>query len=73
MTFDVPADLSAFTGVDGRKIVEPGALQLRFGASSADLRLNATVELTGDTRYVDHTRRLHCEVRVREEMPTWQP
>ena len=40
-------------------------LQLRLGASSADLRMNAAVELTGDARVVDHTRELHCEVRVR--------
>ena len=65
VTFGVPADLSAFTGRDGRRIVEPGMLQLRLGASSADLRMNAAVELTGDARVVDHTRELHCEVRVR--------
>ena len=70
VTFDVPAEISAFSGRDGRRVVEPGALELRLGASSADLRLTAAVELTGETRVVDHTRKLHCEVK--EERPAWQ-
>lgn len=70
VTFDVPAELSAFTGRDGRKLVEPGALQLRLGASSGDVRLVAPIELTGAARVVDHTRRLHCEVK--EERPAWR-
>ncbi len=41
VTFDVPAEVSAFSGRDGQRIVEPGALQLRLGASSADLRMVA--------------------------------
>ncbi len=57
----VPADLSAFTGRDMRRIVEPGTLELRFGASSADCRLTVTCTLTGPVREVDHTRRLHAE------------
>ena len=56
---EVPADLAAFTGRDGRRIVEPGSLVLGFGRSSADLPLQATVELTGPVRVVDHTRALH--------------
>jgi beta-xylosidase len=71
VTFDVPAEVTAFSGADGRRIVEPGELELRFGASSADIRLVAAVELTGEPRFVDHTRRLHCEVK--EERPAWQP
>ncbi|WP_280892948.1 MULTISPECIES: glycoside hydrolase family 3 N-terminal domain-containing protein [unclassified Streptomyces] len=56
----VPADLASFTGRDGRRLVEPGQLELRLAASSADPRLTATVTLTGTERYVDHTRRLHA-------------
>jgi beta-xylosidase len=63
VTFDVPADVTAFSGPDGRRVVEPGELELRLGASSADIRLVAAVELTGERRFVDHTRRFHCEVR----------
>ncbi|GAA5003905.1 hypothetical protein GCM10025734_41630 [Kitasatospora paranensis] len=55
----VPADLASFTGRDGRRIVEPGALDVRFAASSTDVRLTARVALTGPVRPLDHTRRLH--------------
>lgn len=57
----VPADVASFTGRDGRRVVEPGALELRLAASSAEPRLTAAVTLTGPPRYVDHTRRLHAE------------
>jgi len=64
LSFTVPADVTSFTGVDGKRIVEPGALELRLGASSADIRLTADVTVTGAPRTVDHRRRLHCDVRV---------
>ncbi|MBE7700500.1 glycoside hydrolase family 3 C-terminal domain-containing protein [Oerskovia sp. Sa1BUA8] len=60
----VPADVLSFTGRDGRRIVEPGAIELRFGASSADVRLTAPVRLVGDVRVVDHTRELHAPLMV---------
>lgn len=60
----VPADVLSFTGRDGRRIVEPGAIELRFGASSADVRLAAPVRLVGDVRVVDHTRELHAPLVV---------
>ncbi|MEV6958125.1 glycoside hydrolase family 3 N-terminal domain-containing protein [Streptomyces sp. NPDC051207] len=56
----VPADLASFTGRDGRRVVEPGELELRLSASSAEPRLTARVRLTGEPREVDHTRRLHA-------------
>ncbi|RSN61768.1 glycosyl hydrolase [Streptomyces sp. WAC 04229] len=56
----VPADLASFTGRDGHRIVEPGALELRFAASSTAPPLTATVTVTGPPRRVDHTRRLHA-------------
>ncbi|WP_217169410.1 glycoside hydrolase family 3 N-terminal domain-containing protein [Streptomyces sp. AC512_CC834] len=57
---EVPADLASFTGRDGRRVVEPGDLELRFAASSTEPLLTATVALTGVERRVDHTRRLHA-------------
>lgn len=60
----VPADVLSFTGRDGRRIVEPGAIELRFGASSADVRLAAPVRLVGDVRVVDHTREAHAPLVV---------
>ncbi|WP_307854625.1 glycoside hydrolase family 3 N-terminal domain-containing protein [Micromonospora sp. C31] len=60
----VPADLFSFTGRDGRRVVEPGELELRLAASSTDHRLVAAVALRGATRHVDHTRRLHPRFAV---------
>ncbi len=58
----VPADLASFTGRDGRRVVEPGELELRLAASSADPRLTARVTLTGAARRLDHTRRLRAAI-----------
>ncbi|MFJ6215251.1 glycoside hydrolase family 3 N-terminal domain-containing protein [Streptomyces sp. NPDC092296] len=62
--FRFHADLSSFTGLAGRRIVEPGDLELRFGASSADLRHTVRLRLTGPERTVDHRRRLVCDTSV---------
>ncbi|MFJ8084882.1 glycoside hydrolase family 3 N-terminal domain-containing protein [Streptomyces sp. NPDC096205] len=62
VTFRFHADLSSFTDTRGRRIVEPGDLELRVGASSTDVRHTARLRLTGDTRVLDGTRRLRCEV-----------
>lgn len=64
VSFTVPADVASFTGRNNRRVVEAGELELRFGASSGDIRLQATIALTGETRIVDHTRSLHCGVTV---------
>ncbi|MFE5793689.1 beta-glucosidase [Streptomyces sp. NPDC056503] len=63
----VPADLASFTGRDGARRVEPGDLELRFAASSTDLRLTARVTLTGAVRAPDHTRHLHAVFESRTE------
>jgi beta-xylosidase len=63
--FRVFADLSAFTGRSGRRVVEPGALELRLSASSADHRYTVPLVLVGPEREVDHERRLTTEVTVR--------
>ncbi|WP_417617419.1 glycoside hydrolase family 3 N-terminal domain-containing protein [Nocardiopsis mangrovi] len=62
--FAVHADLAAYTGPDGRRIVEPGDLDLHLAASSADPGLTAGVRLVGAVRTVDHTRRLTTEAAV---------
>jgi len=64
----VPADLAQFTGRDGTRIVEPGAVELRFARSSdpASAVFTAAVTLTGPVRAVDHTRAL---VSVAEVSP----
>ncbi|MET9543252.1 glycoside hydrolase family 3 N-terminal domain-containing protein [Streptomyces sp. NPDC006553] len=60
----VPADLASFTGRTGKRVVEPGELELRLGASSTEPRLTARVSLTGPVRQVDHRRRLHADFEV---------
>ncbi|MFD7974535.1 beta-glucosidase [Streptomyces sp. NPDC059071] len=61
----VPADLASFTGREGTRVVEPGALELLFGSSSTEPRLTARVILTGPVRRVDHHRRLHATWSIR--------
>jgi len=48
--FDVPVDMLGFTGAEGVRVVEPGMFELQIGASSADIRLRGTVEVTGEKR-----------------------
>ena len=66
VTFTVPADLAAFTGRDGQRIVEPGELNLMLGSSSTAIHSTSSVWLEGAVRVVDHTRQLHCEVAIAE-------
>ncbi|MFG3585889.1 glycoside hydrolase family 3 N-terminal domain-containing protein [Streptomyces sp. NPDC047990] len=56
----VPADVASFTGRDGRRVIEPGELDLRLGPSSTAARLSTTVVLTGPGREVDGPRRFHA-------------
>ncbi|KRC95841.1 MULTISPECIES: glycoside hydrolase family 3 N-terminal domain-containing protein [unclassified Streptomyces] len=64
VTFRFHADLSAFTDRSGRRVVEPGDLELRLGASSADVRATARLRLTGPVREAGAGRRLRCEAEV---------
>ncbi|HVQ90853.1 MAG TPA: glycoside hydrolase family 3 N-terminal domain-containing protein [Mycobacteriales bacterium] len=63
--FGVHADLTSFTGRDGRRVVEPGELELRLAASSVDVREVVRVRLTGPERVVDHRRQLVAPATVR--------
>ncbi|MGW4460615.1 beta-xylosidase/alpha-l-arabinosidase [Micromonospora sp. NPDC004704] len=65
VTFRVHADLTSFTGRDGHRVVEPGDLELRLSASSAEHRFVVPLRLTGVERRVDHRRRMVAEVTVR--------
>lgn len=64
VSFGVHPDLTSFTGADGKRIVEPGRIELGFGRSSSDIVAALPVELTGAVREVDHTRVLHPVVRI---------
>jgi beta-xylosidase len=62
----VHADLTSFTGRAGRRVVEPGDMEFRLGASSADIRHTVPVRLIGPERIVDHRRTLRTEVSVHD-------
>ncbi|MEV4754961.1 glycoside hydrolase family 3 N-terminal domain-containing protein [Micromonospora sp. NPDC049559] len=62
--FRVHADLSAFTGRDGHRLVEPGELELRLSASSVEHRHRVRLRLVGPERRVGHDRRLTAEVTL---------
>ncbi|MFJ9902114.1 glycoside hydrolase family 3 N-terminal domain-containing protein [Streptomyces sp. NPDC101152] len=66
VTFHFHADLSAFTNRTGTRVVEPGALELRLAASSADVRHTAHLTLTGPVRELGPDRRLTCETEARK-------
>ncbi|SCK15307.1 beta-glucosidase [Variovorax sp. HW608] len=65
VTFRVPVDMLCFTGMSGQRVVEPGMFDLAVGASSADIRARAEIEVTGATRTLPRDWRMesHCEVR----------
>ncbi|CAM5557410.1 glycoside hydrolase family 3 N-terminal domain-containing protein [Streptomyces griseorubiginosus] len=64
VTFRFHTDLSAFTDRRGRRIVEPGDLELRLAASSAETRHTTRLHLTGPVRKLGPDRRLRCETEV---------
>ncbi len=61
---DLPADLTSFTGRDLVRIVEPGAVELWVGASSADIKAVVRLDLVGPAREVGFDRALEPDVRV---------
>jgi beta-glucosidase len=64
VTFEVPTDVLSFTGKEGRRIVEPGEFELQVGASSADIRLRATVTLAGKTRALGRDWRMESRFSI---------
>ncbi len=52
VTFTLHADRTAFTGVDLRRVVEPGEIELLIGGSSGDIRGRLALRLTGELRVV---------------------
>ncbi|NUR58713.1 MAG: glycosyl hydrolase, partial [Catenulispora sp.] len=70
--FEVPADLTAFTGVRGTRIVEPGDVELRFGRSSGEPAAVLPLRLTGAEREVGFDRALISQARV-EHAPAPAP
>jgi beta-xylosidase len=62
VTVALHADQTSYTGRAGRRQVDPGAVELRIGASSADIRYTIRVTLTGSRREVGFDRVLAATV-----------
>lgn len=71
VTFRVPVDMLAFTGMAGARIIEPGQFELAIGASSADIRLRAEVDVGGSTRTLEKSWRMEssCEIHPLSPAP----
>ena len=64
VSFELHTDRLSFTGVDLRRIVEPGAIDVSVGTSSEDRPISARIALVGDTRVVGEGRVLLTPVTV---------
>jgi beta-glucosidase len=64
VTFTLAAEQLAFTGVDGRLIVEPGRHRIMLGTSSVDLPLSAEFEVVGEPRALEARSRFFSSVEV---------
>lgn len=62
VSWRVPVDMLGFTGNQGKRLVEPGFFDLMVGASSADIRLRAAVEVTGEPRTLPRDWRMTSSV-----------
>ena len=62
VTFRLAADQLAFTGVDGRLVLEPGRIELMVGRSAADIASRTSIELVGPTTYLSRRERFFSVV-----------
>ncbi|MEV4173587.1 glycoside hydrolase family 3 N-terminal domain-containing protein [Nonomuraea sp. NPDC049709] len=69
VTFTVPADVTSFTGVHGRRIVEPGEVELRLGRSCAAAAATLPLRLIGPEREVGHRRHLQAPAHIDRNPP----
>ncbi len=61
----LPVDMLGFTGLAGRRIVEPGNFEFMIGASSNDIRLRTEFEVTGEVRELPRNWRMESSALVR--------
>ena len=62
--FTIHTDLTSFIGRAGQRIVEPGRIELRLGASSGSTFAALPVTLTGPERTIRGPRQMTAEVQV---------
>ncbi|WP_030453717.1 beta-glucosidase family protein [Herbidospora cretacea] len=62
LTLTLHADQTSYTGVSWRRQVDPGDVELRVGASSADIRAVLAVTMTGQRRFVGFDRVMEASV-----------
>jgi beta-xylosidase len=66
VAFRLHADRTSFTGLSGKRIVEPGDIEVAIGGASDSLPLAGTFTLTGRLRTVGATRVLDTPTSVHE-------
>jgi beta-glucosidase len=64
VVFGLHADLLSYTGRDGRRLVEPGDVELRVARSSVDVHAAVRVPVVGPRRFVGPERQLHPRVTI---------
>jgi beta-glucosidase len=64
VTFELHADRTSFTGLDLKRIVEPGEITVMVGSSSEDLPLRESFRLVGRRRVVGEGRVLTTPARI---------
>ncbi|MGH6655822.1 MAG: hypothetical protein ACRDVE_11520, partial [Actinocrinis sp.] len=67
---ELHADLTSYTGRAGRRIVDAGEVELRVGASSADIRATLRLTMTGERREVGFDREMQPTVEFVEGADT---
>jgi beta-xylosidase len=66
VAFLLHADRTSFTGLSGKRIVEPGDIEVAIGGASDNLPLSATFTLTGRLRTVGAARVLETPASVHD-------
>ncbi|MCZ4149557.1 hypothetical protein BZG21_34655, partial [Escherichia coli] len=64
VTFTLHADRTSFTGLSGKRIVEPGKFTALVGSSSEDLAAQADFQITGKVREVAEGRVMDTPVDI---------
>lgn len=64
LKFSIPTDMLNFTSHAGKRIVEPGSVEVQVGSSSADIHATGKVILAGEVRELPRHWRMvsRCEV-----------